>query len=185
MNSIVVGSLRSIANKQHITVADAFVDADVVILVDTSASMYATDFGEKSRYTRSCEELAKLQASIPGRIAVFSFSDGIYFNPDGYPDMLGMNTDLTKALEFVKPADVPGMRFIVISDGEPDEGDAALRVARTYKNKIDVIFIGGEGASGQRYLRLLAEASGGSFIKDYGAANLLGSATKLLEESYG
>ena len=73
-------------------------------------------------------------------------------------------TDLAKALKFAKMADVSGMRFIVISDGEPDSQQDALDVAKTYKNRIDTIYVGPENGGGQAFLQQLAKASGGQGV---------------------
>jgi Mg-chelatase subunit ChlD len=136
----------------------------MVILVDTSGSMGAQDSrGGRSRYDVACEELKALQGSLPGKIAVLSFSGDVEFNPSGTPRFMQSTTDMTKALRFAKVADnIPGMRFILISDGEPNSPEQALATARTYKNKIDTVYVGPENQpTGQGFLVKLAKASGG------------------------
>lgn len=178
--NFVPGSLASQAATTGQSLAQTFINADVIILVDTSGSMAGTDMTDKSRYDRACDELAKLQASLPGKIAVLSFGDFTLFCPSGIPTKPVGMTDLTGALQFAKVADVADMQFIVISDGEPNDEDSALRVASTYQNKIDTIFIGREGDSGQRFLARLAKASGGKAIKDFSAKQLESSVRGLL-----
>lgn len=164
-NSIVAGSIGAVAQQSGKSIAESFVNADVVIVVDTSGSMEACDSrGGKSRYDVACEELKSLQASLPGKLALLSFSDDVQFCPNGIPWQYGGGTDLAKALKFSKMADVTGMRFIVISDGEPSSESEALNVAKTYKNKIDTIYVGPENGDGQEFLRKLAKASGGQGV---------------------
>ena len=184
MNSIqknnVPGSLAHQAANTGQSLAETFIGADVIVLVDTSGSMTANDYGEKSRYDRACDELAKVQASLPGKIAVLSFGDFCIFSPSGVPmEPCGM-TDLTGALKFAKIADVEGMQFILISDGEPNDERTALQVASMYKNVIDTIFIGREGDPGQRFLARLAKKSGGQMVRDFAAKDLEASIRGLL-----
>jgi len=168
--AVVPGSLSAVAARNGQSLAESFLNADAVIIVDTSGSMCTTDSrGGKSRYDVACEELAQLQAHMPGKLAVIAFSSHTMFCPGGQlPEVgvLGVSTNLADALQFAKVADVPGMRFIVISDGEPDDGKAALAVAKTYASRIDTIFVGPENDwhGGRAFLQRLAAASGGQHI---------------------
>lgn len=164
-NQLVKGSLGAIAQQNNQSIAETFINADVVIIVDTSGSMAACDSrGGQSRYDVACEELKNLQGSLPGKLALLSFSDDVLFCPSGIPHNYEGGTKLAHALKFAKVADVTGMRFIVISDGQPDSEEEALKVARTYKAKIDTIYVGPEGGEGQAFLRRLAKASGGQGV---------------------
>lgn len=165
--AIVPGSLSAVAKREGQSLAESFLSADAVILVDTSGSMCTCDSrGYRSRYDVALEELAQLQAHMSGKLAVIAFSDSPVFAPGGQPPLLGAGTDLAGALRFAKVADVPGIRFVVISDGQPDDGHAALAVAATYTNRIDTIFVGPENdfAGGRAFLQRLAAASGGQHI---------------------
>ncbi len=178
---LVPGSLSAIAQQSNQSIAETFVNADVVIIVDTSGSMCACDSrGNRSRYDVACEELKNLQSSLPGKLALLSFSDDVIFCPSGVPFNYEGGTDLAKALKFAKVADVIGMRFIVISDGEPHDEEGALKAARTYKNKIDTIFVGPEGGSGQDFLRRLAAASGGQGVTADRVKELASNVERLL-----
>lgn len=183
-NAIIQGSIGAIAKQQNRSIAETFVSADVIAIVDTSGSMAANDSrGGQSRFDIACEELANLQNSMPGKIAVISFSDRTEFCPSGYPIFLGSGTDLAGALRFCKIADVPGMRFVVISDGQPNEPGAALAIASGYKNRIDVIYVGPEEyPDGRSFLEQLARASGGKTITA-DRAKELANATRLLLSS--
>jgi Mg-chelatase subunit ChlD len=165
--SLVEGSLYEIAKNTNQSIAESFINCDVVILVDTSGSMSASDSRDgQSRYDVACAELRALQGSLPGKIAVLSFSEHVHFCPTGLPIYQGSTTDMAKALQFAKVADgIPGMRFILISDGEPDYPTDTLRIAASYKNKIDTIYVGPENRPiGRDFLEKLAQTSGGQTI---------------------
>lgn len=178
---IIPGSLGAIAQQNNQSIAETFVNCDVCIIVDTSGSMCACDSrGNRSRYEVACEELKNLQASLPGKLALLSFSDDVVFCPSGIPFNYEGSTDLTKALKFAKLADVSGIRFIVISDGQPDSEEEALKVARTYKAKIDTVYVGPEGGEGQAFLKRLAKASGGQGVTAAKVAKLADNVERLL-----
>lgn len=179
--NIVKGSLAAIAQEQNKSIAESFVDASVIIIVDTSGSMCAEDArGGKSRYEVACEELKNLQASLPGKLALLSFSDDVIFCPSGIPFNYEGGTDLAKALKFAKLADVTGIRFIVISDGQPHSEEEAIKVARTFRAKIDTIYVGPEGGEGQAFLKRLAKASGGQGVTAAKVAQLADNVNRLL-----
>lgn len=179
---IIQGSLGAIAQEQGKSIAESFINANCIILVDTSSSMSAHDSrGGKSRYDVACDELKTLQMNLPGKLALLSFSDDVVFCPNGIPFNFGCMTDLAKALKFAKMGDLAsGMRFIVISDGEPNDEDAALAVAKTYKNKIDTVYVGPEGGDGQAFLKRLAKASGGQTVTADRVKELAANVQKLL-----
>jgi hypothetical protein len=180
-NAIIKGSLGAIAQTSGKSIAESFVNCDAIIIVDTSGSMDAHDSGGETRYERACTELASLQNSLPGKVAVLAFSNDVIFCPSGMPFQYHGGTDLGKALKFAKMADVPGMKFILISDGQPDEPEEALRIARTYKAKIDVIYVGPEDhPTGREFLEKLAKQCGGSTVTADCAVNLLNAAKTLL-----
>jgi Mg-chelatase subunit ChlD len=167
-DALVVGSLADVAQKSNASLAETFIGCDAVVIVDVSGSMDARDSrGGKSRYDVALEELAALQQALPGRVAVIAFSSIAIFVPGGRPPFLGGSTNLADALQFAKVADVPtgDMRFFVISDGEPDDRDAALQVAKTYHNKISTVYVGPEAHPvGREFLEKLAGITGGQHV---------------------
>jgi len=178
---LIKGSLGAIAQQNNQSIAETFINADVIIIVDTSGSMCAEDSrGGKSRYDVACEELKNLQASLPGKLALLSFSDDVIFCPSGIPFNYEGGTDLAKALKFAKVADVTGIRFIVISDGEPQNEEGCISVAKTFRAKIDTIYVGPEGGDGQAFLRKLAKASGGQGVTAAQVKELAANVQKLL-----
>lgn len=181
-NAVVPGSLQALATQNKLSIAETFVYADVVILVDVSGSMNTRDSrGGRSRYDVALEELAYLQRTMPGRIAVVAFSSTVEFVPGGQPPFLGSGTDLARALQFVRVADGT-VRFVLISDGEPDSKVEALDVVRDFSSTIDVVYVGPESdlCSGRRFLEELARARRGQFVVADRAAELAARVERLL-----
>ena len=181
--SIVIGSLSAVARQSGRSVAESFIGCDVVIICDVSGSMATEDArGGKSRYEVALEELAKLQARMPGKLAIIAFSDRAFFMPGGQLPPIGSNTDLAAALRLAKIADVGGMRFTIISDGMPDSEEEAMVIVRTFKNRIDTIFVGPEDdyEGGREFLTQLAQASGGQNVTAAYVSGLADSVTLLL-----
>ncbi len=178
--ALVVGSIGQLAQQAGVSLAETFLNVDVVILVDTSVSMSARDRGEQSRYEVACAELARLQATLPGKLALIAFASQPVFVPGGIPSTPNGGTDLAKALQFAKLADTGGMRFIVISDGEPDDETKALEVAARYRGRIDTIYVGPEGGPGREFLALLAKRQSGKTVTAAHAHELCATTERLL-----
>ena len=172
-NAIVPGSLQAIAQQNQTSLAETFLNVDAIVIADTSGSMGAHDApGGRSRYEMLLTELETLQAQLPGKIAVIAFSNRAELCPAGVPTFFGGGTDLAGALTFVKVADLLDVRFFVLSDGEPHDEAAALAVAQTFQNRIDVIYIGPDDRpEGRKFLERLAEISGGQLATADRAAN--------------
>ena len=171
--AIVPGSIGAIAQRDGISIAESFLSADTIVLIDVSGSMAAHDSrGGQSRYDVACQELARLQHDLPGRIAVVAFSSSVQFVPGGRPPFLSGGTDLAAALRFVQVADGT-VRFVVISDGYPDEPERALALASQFQSQIDVIYCGPEADRiGREFLEMLARAAGGRYVVADRAAEL-------------
>jgi Mg-chelatase subunit ChlD len=181
-NTIVPGSLSAIAQHTGQALAETFLSVDAILMVDTSGSMESEDApGNISRHDAAEAELKRLQAQLPGKIAVISFSDIAIFCPGGLPTRLNGGTHVCEALRLVKPADDTGIRFFLISDGQPHDGAEALRLARRFKSKIDVIYIGPERdiLGGRKWLEELANATGGK-LETSNAPGMLGQPVERL-----
>jgi len=160
---LVPGSLASIAQQSGQSLAQSFMSADVIVMVDTSGSMAERDvLGEvaRTRYQAACDELTKLQAQYPGKVAVISFSDSAAFCSSGVPTNFQLGTKVASALRYIRPADDCGMTFVLVSDGEPQDADEALALARTFVTPIQAIFIG--TGPGRAFLDKIAETTGGT-----------------------
>lgn len=182
-NAIVTGSLSDVAKREGMSLAESFLSADAVILVDVSGSMGAHDSrGGKTRYDVALQELAALQAHMPGKLAIIAFSDNTLFVPGGAPPLLGSGTNLAGALRFAQVADVPGMRFVVISDGQPDDASGALAEAAKYKAHISTVYVGPEDDhdQGRVFLQQLAALSGGQSVTADRAQELAAKTATLL-----
>lgn len=179
--SIVAGSIAAVAHSNATSIAEAFLGAEIVALVDVSGSMRACDSrGGRSRYEVACDELAKLQQANPGAIAVVAFSDRPEFAPSGVPIYQGLGTDLAAALRFVAIADGT-VRFIVISDGSPDDPEDALQVAKSLTSPLDCIYVGPESERpGSDFLKRLANTHGGRYAVASKAAELASTVQTLM-----
>ena len=179
--SIVPGSVHAVAASSGKPLALAMMDVEAVVLVDTSASMSDRDSrGGRQRYAVACEELMTLQAAHPGRLAVVSFSGDAKLCPSGVPEFLRGSTDVAGALRFVKPFDVDGTRFLVVSDGEPDSAIDALAEAAKFAGRIDTIYVGPENGKGREFLVRLARGAGGQSATATAGLHLAAVATLLL-----
>lgn len=183
---ITKGSVADITKNENMSLAESFMTCDCVVLFDVSGSMCCHDGKAEDRFTRGVNELKAIQGDYPGKYAIIQFADTVQFMPGGVPVMgaSGCGTDLTAALKFAKVADaIPDMRFVIISDGEPDNSLTAKRAAAQYNNRIDTIFIGDESdrMSGRVFLEELAAASGGKAVTT-AAENIAREVTLLLSE---
>lgn len=59
-------------------------------------------------------------------------------------------------------ASLGALHLVIVSDGEPDDPQAAARAAREAKCQIDVVYVGTVGGRGEAFLQQLAKAHGGS-----------------------
>lgn len=174
-NQIIVGSQQDIANRQNISLAESFLSAEMVVVLDNSGSMEYRDTPQgKSRVDVAANHLTHLQGKYPGKVALICFGSNVEYSPAGIILPVGGRTDLALALEFTKVADDCGLKIVVISDGEPNDENKALQVAKQYKSKIDVIYCGSEtDNSGRLFLERLARATGGQFFTSDNPGELL------------
>jgi len=180
---LIKGSLSAISKVENKTLAESFMSCDVLILADMSSSMGAKDApGNKSRYDVAEQDIIRLQETYQGKVALVVFANDVQFCPSGYPIRLGGDTELSKALQFIKPADNCGIKIVIVSDGEPNNPTEALGIARGFSNKIDCIFVGPENdlRGGRKFLEKLANAAGGSFVQSDAPGLLAESVERLL-----
>ena len=159
------GSLQQQAAQSGAALAESFLSVDVLIMVDCSGSMDSHDApGGLSRFDAAERELCHLQETLPGKIGVIGFDSAAQFLPGGRPFKTGGSTNMVAALDMAFMADDTGIRFILISDGEPDDRGATLAAARRFKSRIDTVYTGPEAGSGAKFLQQLAAAAGGQSV---------------------
>jgi len=182
--ALITGSLSAVAQRDDLTLAESFLSADFMLIVDMSGSMGAHDApGGIGRYEAAEQELRRLQEENPGKVGIVCFSDTTQFCPLGIPIRLNGGTNLSGALNFVKVADGTDVRFIVISDGQPDDADKALGIARSFQSRIDCVYIGPQEPGyldGRAFLQQLAAASGGTYSQGDAPGLLADNVTRLL-----
>jgi hypothetical protein len=120
----------------------------VKLLLDASGSMNGTPLNE----------LRKALSYFPNMGAV-TFNDKAFI---GRPDTAKGSTDLVKGLELVYTLNPE--KIILISDGQPDDPDLALSIAKIAKIPINVLYIGDAGDAGDLFMTSLAKATGGKKI---------------------
>lgn len=182
--SLVPGSLGAIAKRDSKSLAQVFLDADEIVLVDTSGSMGTQDStGGMSRYDVACQELRKLQRDMQGKLAIFAFSSTCVFCPSGVPTMLKRDTNLLGALQYLSAADGV-INFTIISDGYPDPGTdyEIINLVSAMQSRVNTIFAGPtEDERGRKFMDQLAHVGRGRSYFSAQASDL-SSAVKLLME---
>ncbi|MBX0330029.1 hypothetical protein K2Z83_20380 [Oscillochloris sp. ZM17-4] len=188
---IVPGSVAAMARQNGGKVAPP----EIIVLFDHSYSMDAKDArlldGRTAmRYEAGCEQLALLQRRLPGKIAVLAFSSDVTVCPNGVPPAPTGTTNLYDALQKAKQADSGAVRFVLISDGLPDNANNALELARSFSGQIDAVLIGNhyeaEAQMAEDFMTALAAATGGTFMRDAsGMRALADNVIKLLGVSDG
>lgn len=177
--SIVPGSIAAMAQANGGRIAPP----EVIIIFDHSGSTEIIDANlldgrRVSRYQAACEQLAIIQARLPGKIAVLAFADEVTPCPGGVPPEPTGFTNLTGALRFAREADTGAVRFIVISDGAPNNKGTALAVAGEYAGQIDTVLVGEldewERKDCTAFMEELARIGRGTFTRDASGMRFLG-----------
>lgn len=96
------------------------------------------------------------------------FSSDVYCNVDRngnvdcvIPTSAHGSTDLAKAIRHLRGLAKRPERIVLISDGDPDDPNAAIKEAVEFSVPIDIIFIGQKGSSGERFMINLAKFTRG------------------------
>lgn len=179
--AIVPGSVADMAIRNQGTM----IPPSVCVLFDISYSMRAEDAvmangARTSRFLAGAEQLTALQAQYPGQIVLIDFGDRAQVRPGGFPDEPnGMNTFLAPALQLAKELDTGVMKFVIISDGCPQDEFAALEVGQTFIGGIDTIAVG-EANNGAAFLKKLATATGGTYHRDTSGMRLMTATIRAL-----
>lgn len=138
---------------------------NVMLLIDTSGSMSSPVRREDGTYgKRAIELLREVVADIKaaGSCPMIAFGgpyDAQVRFVDNVPEPDG-GTPLHIAIPLAKQ--YGATRVVVISDGCPDLTEESMLQARAFGGRVDVVFCGSKGDSGEIFLRALAEATGGT-----------------------
>lgn len=189
-NAVAIGSVTHVANQSGRSELEVLMSIDAIALVDSSQSMTIKDAGKEGQLTRhdaAEQELRKVQAQYPGRVGVVSFSSRAELCMSGVPTRFNGGTRLAPALEIAKDFDASDRTTIVITDGDVEDEQDSLDIAKTLKGKIQTIYIGGEdnSASAKAFLKRLANANrrGGKFADSIRPGMLAEPMTKILQLS--
>lgn len=131
----------------------------VFLLIDVSGSMRTTMRNGKRRIEGLRNVVGDIRQGREVKMIAFGGeSDGAY-HVSSVPEPTG-GTPLHSAIDLARTSEAG--RVVVISDGVPDDQSAALDSARTFGGRIDVVFVGNPGEAGERFLKILAESTGGT-----------------------
>jgi hypothetical protein len=180
------GSILQTAQEKGITIEEAILDAEVVILVDDSGTMADDDaydlYGhECARITAAQQQLDKLMEKYRGKVVVVAFSNEPVLRAGGDVEQNARygGTNMTSALELALGSNLIGIPTIVISDGLPNSPFMALAVAKKYTGApLHTVYIGPEGSTGSHFMNDLRNAA--KFPGDGLTVEVL-HATELLE----
>jgi Mg-chelatase subunit ChlD len=133
-----------------------------IFLLDISGSMDCyVDGKSKLGHLRS------IMKDYPEAVKI-CFSSDVYCNVDRngnvdcvIPTSAHGSTDLARAIGYLRGLAKRPERIVLISDGDPDDPNAAMREATGFSVPIDIIFIGQKGSSGERFMINLAKFTGG------------------------
>lgn len=134
----------------------------VFLMLDCSSSMKHKMRNGKTRIEGLREVVKGVQADRPCQMIAFGPNNGegrTVFFVGGVPAPEGM-TPLAEAILFAKEQNAG--RVVVISDGWPDNPQAATEAAVAFGGQVDVVFVGDPGDPGAAFLKSLAEATGGT-----------------------
>jgi Mg-chelatase subunit ChlD len=144
-------------SRQQATTNNRFVLADV----SGSMSEMAGNYSSKIELLKKALSDPSLDWSTQQLVAFGSFPENIS-HPSLLPRPAG-GTALHSALDFITPNQP--QHILVISDGQPDSRDAALKAADKITGKIDVIYIGpDDDFEAIRFMYELAGRTGGRVV---------------------
>lgn len=129
-----------------------------VFLLDISGSMEMYIEGKSK-----LDHLRDIMRDYPEARKI-CFSSDVYCNVDrngnvdcAIPMSAQGSTDLARAIRYLRTLVKRPERIVLISDGEPDDSNTAIREAIGFSVPIDIIFIGQKGSSGERFMINLAK----------------------------
>lgn len=146
---------------------------DVWLLLDASGSMDSHMRNGKRRIDGLREVVAEISSNKEVVVKMIVFNDGEARVSTHINEPHG-GTPLHDAISLARRQNAG--RAIVVSDGIPDDPRRCLDNAKEFGGRIDVVFVGDPGESGESFLKQLAEATGGTeFHGDLSEPKALGS----------
>jgi len=167
---VVAGSTAALAEKADISLAEAFMEVEVMVVIDVSASMSYYDApGGKSREAYAQEQLMTLQQRYAGKIGLIAFAERAAYLPGGYivNDGLGGSTNISEGLLQAMVASEAMIPVFLITDGEPNYGDEerTIQVAQMMPGPLHCIYVGPEGGEGYAFLQRLGKVTNARTVK--------------------
>jgi uncharacterized protein YegL len=142
---------------------------DAFLVMDCSGSMAGSPLANLKKVVDDIRTQAEPQMVA---FAGGYWEGGNCFMVGDVPADAGGGTPLGEAINFAKANGAT--RIVLISDGCPDDREAAMNAAMLFLGRIDVVFIGAAGSAGEAFLDKLARATGGSrFTGDIGETKKL------------
>lgn len=139
------------------------VERETFLLLDYSSSM--ADSVSPYGLTRKIDALRQVAHDLRDDVSCpqvgfggYAQSGGIRFLAESIPEPSG-GTPLAEGIFFCKQQGAK--HLIVVSDGAPNDREAALQAARDFDGPIDVFYVGPEGDAGAEFMKRLAEATKG------------------------
>jgi hypothetical protein len=133
-----------------------------IFLLDISGSMNCYVNGKSK-----LDHLRSIMKDYPEAVKT-CFSSDVYCSVDRngnvdctIPPYAHGSTDLARAIRYLRGLAKRPERIVLISDGDPDDPNAAMREATGFSVPIDIIFIGQKGSSGEMFMINLAKFTGG------------------------
>lgn len=136
-------------------------DATIWLALDVSGSMRECMRNGKMKIDGLREVVKDIETNGVVKKIAFGGIDGNAYVVHSIPNAAG-GTPLHAAIDLAKQQG--SQRLIVISDGIPDNQDAAMNAAKRFEGKIDVVYVGdpNDPWNGEDFLRKLAASTGGT-----------------------
>jgi len=130
-----------------------------ILLVDVSGSMAEfIENGTRRKIDALREVVSTLRADHPVPVASFN-SKSVGLVDDSIPDPSG-GTPMASGIDFSRTSGVS--HIVMVTDGQTDSEEGAMRSARAFGGQIDVFYVGNGNDRGAKFAQELAAATGGT-----------------------
>lgn len=166
-------AVQRIQARQH-RAAALYSQFDRVAILDSSGSMMAGDAHDLtglpcSRWDALQGALSQVLPLAKNRLAAYVFSDvvepvrGSATGQSQPLQFLGGGTSMCQALREAGHHNHPDLRILLVSDGQPTDGDP-IPVAMAIGRPIDTVYVGPASGEGKELLKELSRLTGGLFL---------------------